>query len=148
LAGRRINDNMGKFIAEKTVKMMLKAKLEIKNSKVGIFGLTFKEDCPDLRNSRVIDIIHELNDYAIETIIYDPAVQPQDAKNHVGVTLTPVEEFKDLAALIIAVPHKEFKEQSLDYFTKTLTKDGCLIDVKSMLGIASIENTDINFWRL
>ena len=148
LAGRRINDNMGKFIAEKTVKMMLKAKLEIKNSKVGIFGLTFKEDCPDLRNSRVIDIIHELNDYGIETIIYDPAVQPQDAKNHVGVTLTPVEEFKDLAALIIAVPHKEFKEQSLDYFTKTLTKDGCLIDVKSMLGIASIENTDINFWRL
>lgn len=148
LAGRRINDNMGKFIAEKTVKMMLKAKLEIKNSKVGIFGLTFKEDCPDLRNSRVIDIIRELQDYGIETVIHDPAVQPQDAKNHVGVTLTPSENFRDLAALIIAVPHKEFRDQPLDYFTKTLTKNGCLIDVKSMLGIDSIEDKSINFWRL
>lgn len=148
LAGRRINDNMGKFIAEKTVKMMLKAKLEINNSKVGIFGLTFKEDCPDLRNSRVINIIKELNDYGIETVIHDPAVQPQDAKKNVGITLTPAEDFKNLAALIIAVPHKEFRDQSLDYFTKTLTKNGCLIDVKSMLGVASIEDKNINFWRL
>jgi UDP-N-acetyl-D-galactosamine dehydrogenase len=148
LAGRRINDNMGKFIAEKAVKMMLKAKLEIKNSKIGIFGLTFKEDCPDLRNSRVIDIIQELQDYGIETVIHDPAVQPQDAKKHVGITLTPVEDFKDLAALIIAVPHKEFREQPLEYFTKTLITHGCLIDVKSMLGIDSIEDNNINFWRL
>ena len=148
LAGRRINDNMGKFIAEKTVKMMLKAKLEIKNSKVGIFGLTFKEDCPDLRNSRVIDIIDELHDYGIETIIHDPAIQPQDAKNHINIALTPVEDFKDLAALIIAVPHKEFRTQPLEYFTKTLINNGCLIDVKSMLGVASIQNDDINFWRL
>jgi UDP-N-acetyl-D-glucosamine/UDP-N-acetyl-D-galactosamine dehydrogenase len=148
LAGRRINDNMGKFIAEKTVKMMLKAKLEIKNSKVGIFGLTFKEDCPDLRNSRVIDIIQELQDYGLETVIHDPVVQPQDAKNHVGITLTSAEDFTDLAALIIAVPHKEFRDQPLEYFTKTLTKGGCLIDVKSMLGIDSINDNDINFWRL
>ncbi len=148
LAGRRINDNMGKFIAEKTVKMMLKAKLEIKNAKVGIFGLTFKEDCPDLRNSRVVDIIKELHDYGIETIIHDPAVQPEDAKAHVGITLTPAEDFKNLAALIIAVPHKEFRDQPIDYFTKTLTQNGCLIDVKSMLGVASIEDKNINFWRL
>jgi UDP-N-acetyl-D-galactosamine dehydrogenase len=148
LAGRRINDNMGKFIAEKTVKMMLKAKLEIKNAKVGILGLTFKEDCPDLRNSRVIDIIQELQDYGIETIVHDPAVQAEDAKNHVGITLTPVSEFTDLAALIIAVPHQEFKEQALEYFTKTLIKKGCLIDVKSMLGIDAIDDADINFWRL
>ncbi len=151
LAGRRINDNMGKFIAEKTVKLMLKAKLEIKNARVGIFGLTFKEDCPDLRNSRVIDIINELQDYGIETIVHDPAVQAEDAKNHVGIDLTPVAEFKDLAALIIAVPHLEFRNQSLDYFTRTLTTGGCLIDVKSMLGVDSLDfldNTDIHFWRL
>ena len=148
LAGRRINDNMGKFIAAKTVKMMLKAKLEIKNSKVGIFGLTFKEDCPDLRNSRVIDIITELHDYGIETVIHDPAVQAVDAKQHVGITLTPAEQFKDLAALIIAVPHKEFRDQPLEYFTQTLTKNGCLIDVKSMLKVDAIEDKDINFWRL
>ncbi len=148
LAGRRINDNMGKFIAEKTVKMMLKAKLDIAKCRVGILGLTFKEDCPDLRNSRVVDIIEELNDYGIETIVHDPAVLPEDAKQHVGVTLSPVEEFKNLSALIIAVPHKEFREQALEYFTKTLVKDGCLIDVKSMLGIAALEDDTINFWRL
>lgn len=148
LAGRRINDNMGKFIAEKTVKLMLKAKIEIKNARVGIFGLTFKEDCPDLRNSRVMDIINELHDYGIETIVHDPEVQAEDAKNHVGISLTPVAEFRDLAALIIAVPHQEFRDQTLDYFTQTLTKGGCLIDVKSMLGIATIDNSDINFWRL
>ena len=148
LAGRRINDGMGKFIAEKAVKMMLKAKLDINNSKVGILGLTFKEDCPDLRNSRVIDIIQELESYGIETIIHDPAVQPLEAKKHVGIALTSFEEFKDLAALIIAVPHKEFREKPLEYFTKTLTKNGCLIDVKSMLAIDSIDNKDISFWRL
>lgn len=148
LAGRRINDNMGKFIAEKTVKLMLKAKLEVKNARVGIFGLTFKEDCPDLRNSRVIDIINELQDYGIETIVHDPAVQAEDVKNHVGISLTPLTDFKNLAALIIAVPHLEFRNQSLHYFTKTLRKGGCLIDVKSMLGIDAIDDTDIHFWRL
>ncbi|MBU1059302.1 MAG: nucleotide sugar dehydrogenase [Proteobacteria bacterium] len=148
LAGRRINDNMGKFIAEKTVKMMLKAQIEVKNSKVGILGLTFKEDCPDLRNSRVIDIIQELTDYGIETIVYDPAVSPEEAKKHVDISLTAMDEFKNLGALIIAVPHKEFRDQALDYFTKTLTRGGCLIDVKSMLGISSIEDKNINFWRL
>lgn len=148
LAGRRRNDNMGKFIAEKTVKMMLKAHVKIAHSKVGILGLTFKEDCPDLRNSRVIDIIGELQDYGMETIVYDPAVKPDDARKQVGVSLTPIDEFKELAALIIAVPHREFRDQPLEYFTKTLTKDGCLIDVKSMLGIDSIEDKNINFWRL
>ncbi len=148
LAGRRINDNMGKFIAEKTVKMMLKNHVELKNSKVGILGLTFKEDCPDLRNSRVIDIIEELNDYGVETIVHDPEVKPEDALKHVGIELTSVANFKNLAALIIAVPHKEFRDQPLDYFTATLSKNGCLIDVKSMLGIDAITDSNINFWRL
>jgi UDP-N-acetyl-D-glucosamine/UDP-N-acetyl-D-galactosamine dehydrogenase len=148
LAGRRRNDNMGKFIAEKTVKMMLKAQVEITKSKVGIFGLTFKEDCPDLRNSRVVDIIEELQNYGIETIIHDPTITSAEANKHAGIRLTSPEQFKNLAALIIAVPHKEFREQELDYFTKTLTKNGCLIDVKSMLGIDAKEAPDINFWRL
>ncbi len=148
LAGRRRNDNMGKFIAEKTVKMMLRAHLQITDSKVGIFGLTFKENCPDLRNSRVMDIIEELENYGIDTIIHDPMVNPDEALKHVGVTLTPASEFKNLAALIIAVPHKEYKEQPLEYFTQTLTKGGCLLDVKSMLGTDTIEDPDINFWRL
>lgn len=148
LAGRRRNDNMGKFIAEKTVKMMLKARVKLTDSKVGIFGLTFKENCPDLRNSRVMDIIEELKNYGIETIVHDPVVQPDEALRHLKITLAPISEFKNLAALIIAVPHNEYKKQDLEYFTKTLTKGGCLIDVKSMLGTASIEDPDINFWRL
>lgn len=148
LAGRRRNDNMGKFVAEKTVKMMIKAKVTLTDCKVGIFGLTFKENCPDLRNSRVMDIIEELKNYGIETIVHDPVVQPDEALRHLKVTLTPVSEFNNLAALIIAVPHKEYKEQDLEYFTKTLTKGGCLIDVKSMLGTAAIEDPNINFWRL
>lgn len=148
LAGRRINDNMGKFIAEKTVKMMLKAHVELTDSKVGILGLTFKEDCPDLRNSRVIDIIDELHDYGIQTIVHDPAVKVEDALKHVGIKLASIDEFKNLAALIIAVPHKEFRDQPLNYFTDTLAEKGCLIDVKSMLGVDSIEDNNINFWRL
>lgn len=148
LAGRRINDNMGKFIAEKTVKMMLKARVKLDSAKVGIFGLTFKENCPDLRNSRVINIIEELNEYGIDTIVYDPEVKSEDAQKHVGIHLTPVAEFTDLAALIIAVPHKEFTRQNLNYFTGTLQKNGCLIDVKSMLDISTVKGKNVNFWRL
>ncbi len=148
LAGRRRNDNMGKFIAEKTVKMMLKAKVEITKSKVGIFGLTFKEDCPDLRNSRVIDIIEELQTYGIDTVIHDPVITSNQAQKNVGITLTPLDKFNNLAALIIAVPHKEFREKNLNFFTKTLLKGGCLIDVKSMLGISALEDPNIHFWRL
>ena len=148
LAGRRRNDNMGKFIAEKIVKMMLKAKVEITRSRVGILGLTFKEDCPDLRNSRVMDIIEELHKYGIKTIVHDPVIESQEAQKHLGITLTPLNEFINLAALIIAVPHKELREQNLDYFTKTLSKNGCLIDIKSMLGVNAISDPDINFWRL
>lgn len=148
LSGRRINDNMGKFIAEKTVKMMLKGGVEIKGTKVGILGLTFKENCPDLRNSRVIDIIEELTDFGIETIICDPLALPQDVVKSTGIQLSQWPEFQDLGALIIAVPHRQFTELKLSDLTRTLKKGGCIIDVKSMLDVNESNNADCNYWRL
>ncbi len=149
LAGRRINDGMGKYIAEKTVKMLLQSHIDINSSRVAILGLTFKENCPDLRNSRVFDIINELQDYAIETVIHDPVASAKEAEQLTGLTMASLEECTDLGALIIAVPHKEFKSLPLEFFCKALKPGGCLIDVKSMLGIDRIEEEeDINFWRL
>ena len=148
LAGRRINDGMGKFIAEKTVKMMLKTQMSSNSPKVGILGLTFKEDCPDLRNSRVVDIINELKDYGVDALVYDPAANPDETVLHMGIQLTPTEDFVNLDALILAVPHKEFREKPTSFFTGMLKKGGCLIDVKSMLDQSSLAQEDIHFWRL
>ncbi|TKB25014.1 nucleotide sugar dehydrogenase [Desulfopila sp. IMCC35006] len=148
LSGRRINDNMGKFIAEKTVKMMLNGGVEIKSSKVGILGLTFKENCPDLRNSRVVDIIDELKSYGIPAIVYDPMVTQQQALEYAGVELAKLQDLHDLGAVIIAVPHRQFAELSVQYFIDTLKPGGCIIDVKSMLDMEEMQNKDVNFWRL
>lgn len=148
LSGRRINDNMGKFIAEKTVKLMLRGGVELQGIKVGILGLTFKENCPDLRNSRVIDIIKELHAYGVETVVHDPRVDPKQAHQHLGVELSDLDDFKDLGALVLAVPHKEYAELSVATLAKTLTAGGCLIDVKSTLDVKEVEKLGVNFWRL
>lgn len=148
LSGRRINDNMGKFIAEKTVKIMLNGGVEIKNTKVGILGLTFKENCPDLRNSRVVDIIDELKSYGVKTLVHDPMITSQQASDYAGVELTNWQDFHDLGALIIAVPHKQFQNLSCQDFVDTLKKGGCIIDVKSMLDAEEMRKMDCNFWRL
>jgi len=148
LSGRRINDNMGKFIAEKTVKMMLKGGIEIKNTKVGILGLTFKENCPDLRNSKVVDIIEELKLYSIQTIVHDPLVTTHEANNYAGIELSSLEEFHDLGALIIAVPHKQYTELSINTFVDSLKPGGCIIDVKSVLDPDDLKDKKCNFWRL
>jgi len=147
LAGRRINDSMGKFIAEKTVKMMMKAQV-VSSGRVGILGMTFKENCPDLRNSKVIDIIDEFRAYGLEVKVFDPRADPFDAKREYGITLCPWEELSDLGALILAVPHKELLTRSVADLVGTLTIHGCLIDVKSVLDTAAIERSGVNFWRL
>ncbi len=148
LSGRRINDNMGKFIAEKTVKMMLKGGVEVKNTKVGILGLTFKENCPDLRNSKVIDIIDELNSYGVQTIVHDPLVSSQQAFTYANIELSDFQDFHDLGALIIAVPHKQFTGLTIKDFLQTLKPNGCIIDVKSMLDLKEMKKYECNFWRL
>ncbi|HID45164.1 MAG TPA: nucleotide sugar dehydrogenase, partial [Chromatiaceae bacterium] len=147
LAGRRINDNMGKFVAEKAVKLMLSNNHQPGVSKVGILGLTFKEDCPDLRNSRVVDIIDELLEYGIEPIVFDPVADRSQAEAYMNRKMTDLEDFSDLGALIIAVPHKQFRDMDVSDFLGMLSEDGCLLDVKSTLDISKIPE-DATFWRL
>ena len=148
LAGRRINDGMGKFVADKTIKLMLQGKVNLGATKVGILGLTFKENCPDLRNSRVVDIIDELKTFGIEILVHDPRAESAEAEKFFGISLCRWEDLKDLGALILAVPHREYLEKSIEDFTGTLSSNGCLVDVKSVLDVKEIQEKGVNFWRL
>jgi UDP-N-acetyl-D-galactosamine dehydrogenase len=148
LAGRRINDNMGKFVAEKTVKLMLQAGQNIRDTKVGILGLTFKEDCPDLRNTKVIDIIKELQTYGANVLVHDPRANSEEAQHYYGITLCRWDEIKELGAMILAVPHQYYREKTTTGFTAKIAPNGCLIDVKSILDPDEVQRTGINFWRL
>ena len=147
LAGRRINDNMGKNIAEKTVKMMMKSSPDGIPGKVGVLGLTFKENCPDLRNSKVVDIIRELESYGLTVMVHDPRVSNEDAERFFDIKLCEWEDLHDLGAIIFAVPHEELLARQGDIF-ETLASNGCLIDVKSVLDVEAVKRHDVNFWRL
>lgn len=154
LAGRRINDSMGKFIAQKTIKLMIGAGHTIHNSSVTILGLTFKEDCPDLRNTRVIDIIRELKEYGVEVQISDPLADPEEALHEYGLRLTPFAELKPSTTIIVAVAHRAFKELSAPSFSKLMHSSPILIDVKGIYGKQSPQDDDsfqragIQVWSL
>jgi len=148
LSGRRINDNMGRFVVEKTVKMMIQNGQNVKASKVGILGLTFKEDCPDLRNTRVIDIVHELESYSVDVLVHDALADPSEAEQYYGVRLCDQKELTDLSALIVAVPHRDYLGLSMDEIKAMLVPEGCLIDVKSILDADEARRLGLNFWRL
>ncbi|MCB2183537.1 MAG: nucleotide sugar dehydrogenase [Desulfobulbaceae bacterium] len=148
LAGRRINDGMGKFIAEKTVKCMLAGGLNLQTTKIGILGLTFKENCPDLRNSKVFDIINELKTFGIEILVHDARADGEEAHRFFGVNLCRLEEMTDLGALIFAVPHMEYLDEAVSDLVKRISAGGCLIDVKSALDIKELQKSGIAFWRL
>lgn len=148
LAGRRINDGMGKFVVEKAVKMMIASSQSVKGTKVGVLGLTFKEDCPDLRNTRVIDIVRELESYGCEVLVHDPMADPEESSRYYNVELKPWEALTNLGALILAVPHSWYKEQPLNALTDKLNPMGGLIDVKSILNVEAVNKTGVPFWRL
>jgi UDP-N-acetyl-D-galactosamine dehydrogenase len=148
LAGRRINDHMGKFVVEQTVKLMARSGVNIKDARVGILGLTFKEDCADLRNSRVIDIIEELESYAIHPIVHDPLADAGEAKGFFNIHLSPLEELAQLDAVIIAVGHKAYKNIPLDKLLNRLNPNGCIVDIKSILDVSEVKKSSINYWRL
>jgi len=148
LAGRRVNDNMGKFIAENTVKMMIRAGQYIRGARVGILGLTFKEDCGDLRNSRVVDIVAELRSYEIETAVHDPLADSEEAQRHYGITLEGLGSMRDLAALILAVPHRAYREMPVEVLLAGVREKGCVIDVKSVLEPGAVEKLGLGIWRL
>ena len=150
LNGRIVNDNMGKFVADSTIKEMVKAGLAPKNAKVAIFGLTFKENCPDTRNSKVDDIIKELKQWGIQPVVADPWASERDAMHEYGVTLTKLEDIHDVDCIIVAVAHNEFKALSLDDLKKFYKKDAAkvLIDVKGLYKVDDLKKSEMNWWRL
>jgi len=132
LAGRRINDDMGKFIAQRTVKLMLNAGIPTRGAAVGILGLTFKENISDLRNSRVPDIYHELKEFGVTPLVHDPHGDPEDAMHEYGIELSALEDFRNLDVLILAVPHAEYLSNS-GKILKALKPKGVFVDVKSAI---------------
>jgi UDP-N-acetyl-D-galactosamine dehydrogenase len=148
LAGRRINDGMGKYIAEQTIKQLIATGSGVKGATVAVLGLTFKENCPDLRNSRVADIIAELASYGVNVFVHDPLADPDEARREYGVTLTAWEHLPTVDALILAVAHRQYRQMDVDRFLNKLHNPGCVIDVKSILDRDRFEAAGVSFWRL
>ncbi len=148
LAGRRINDGMGQHIARKAVQQMIHAGRNIKGARVNILGLTFKEDCPDIRNSKVIDIVRELHEFGVQTFIHDPAAAPDEALHEYGVRTVEWEDLPPADALVLAVPHRCFLERPAAELAKKLVRDGCIIDVKSVLDAETFRRRGLRVWRL
>ena len=148
LAGRRINDGMGKFIAEQTIKRMIAGGSYVKGAKVNVLGLTFKENCGDLRNSKVIDIIKELRTYGVDVFVTDPQTESEEAMHEYGVTLLPWADLPRADAIVAAVAHREFAALSLEDLSKKLVKGGAFIDVKATFDRHAIQAAGYQFWRL
>ncbi len=152
LAGRRINDYMGKFVAENTVKKLIKAGKAVKGSKVLILGLTFKENIADIRNTKVIDVYRELKEYGIDVFVYDPFAYPEEAKEEYGIDLLGnIEEKSPYDAIIVAVKHRPFIEE-LDFqkYKELMKKDGkpVLIDIKGLYNKEKAIREGFLYWRL
>ena len=152
LNGRIVNDSMGGFVADKAVKMMIKAGQAPKKSKVVILGLTFKENCPDTRNSKVNDIIKQLNRYGIEPAVVDPWANERDAMHEYGVSLTKIEDITDADCVIVAVAHNEFKALHLNNIKKLFRsvpdEEKVLIDVKGLYKVEELKASGMQWWRL
>lgn len=152
LSGRKVNDGMGAFVADAAIKEMIKAGLAPRNAKVVILGLTFKENCPDTRNSKVEDIIKRLKEYEVEPLVVDPWASQQDAMREYGVTLTKLDDVKDADCVIIAVAHREFKSLTLseikNLFRQCRDDEKVLLDVKGLYTVDDLRASGMKFWRL
>lgn len=148
LAGRRINDGMGKFIAEQTVKTMLAADLPVKGANVLVMGLTFKENVPDLRNSKVIDVIRELQSFGAKVWIHDPIAESKEAEHEYNVQLTPWEAIPKCTAIIAAVSHKDYIAQGIELVAQKLVPGGVFTDVKSVYDRDAVAKRGYKLWRL
>jgi len=152
LSGRRINDEMGKYVGEQTVKLLIQADKSIRTARVGCLGITFKEDCPDARNSKVNDIFKELKEYGIQPIVCDPVADAVDVKKFYGIDLVPMSDLKDLDCLIIAVAHKEFKALTKEDIAKMFKDEPndkkVIVDVKGVLKKKEQLDLGYKYWRL
>lgn len=151
LSGRRINDDMGKYVAESLVKNMISADLPVKNAKVAILGFTFKENCPDTRNTKIIDIYNELGEYGITPVVVDTTADAAEAKRLYGITFGTMDDIKDMDAVIIAVAHNEFLKlgkDKIDSFFNPENKVKVLADIKGLLDRKEYSTEDYLYWRL
>lgn len=152
LAGRRINDDMGKYVAENVVKNLIKSNIPVRQARVTILGFTFKENCPDTRNTKVIDIVKELREYGIEPIITDPVADAKEAKRLYDVEFVSMDEIRDMDAVILAVSHKEFEDLSMEQldgmYKKTENEKKVLVEVKGILDQTLFVSAGYNYWRL
>lgn len=148
LAGRQINDDMGRVVAESAIKLMIKNKKDVANAKVGIFGFTFKENCPDTRNTKVIDIINELNEFNIEPLVFDPEADAEEAEQIYGLKFVKEDEMNNLDLMIIAVNHDAFSDQKMSYWLNKVNNKKVIMDLKGMLNKDEVESLDVAYWRL
>jgi UDP-N-acetyl-D-galactosamine dehydrogenase len=150
LAGRHINDGMGKYIAEQIIKSVVRLKLDVKNVKIGILGLAYKENCTDIRNTKVTDIIHELHEYGMVPLIVDPLVDSRQAYEEYRIELSHQEALKDLDVIVVAVPHASFAQMSVEDFEVMYGTDKTkiMIDVKGIYDKADFENKGYHYWSL
>ena len=148
LAGRRINDGMGTYVAQQTVKHMIANGKQISGAKVNVLGLTFKEDCPDVRNTRVVDLIRELQSYGVEVVVHDPVADAAEAMHEYGIKLVSWKDLQPADGLILAVAHKQFLALSAEDLKSKMTQPACLVDVKSRLDLNGLEKAGVAVWRL
>ncbi|MBA7512836.1 UDP-N-acetyl-D-glucosamine 6-dehydrogenase [subsurface metagenome] len=149
LAGRKINDDMGKYVAENTLKQLIEAGKQIKGCKVLVMGITFKENCSDIRNSKVIDIVNELKEYGIEIDVVDPLVEENEVQRECGIKLSKLKNVTDVDAVIFAIPHEKFKNITLGDLKKIYKDDKLvLIDIKGKFNKKEAENLNYLYWRL
>lgn len=150
LAGRHINDGMGKYVAQNIIKRMVRQQVDLKHSRVGVLGLAFKEECRDIRNSKVIDIIRELQDYGIAPLVADPLVDTREAYEEYGIELSDMSSMRDLNVVVLAVPHRRFANLSLPeveaMFRPGETK--LMVDVKGAFSKSGLEESGIHYWSL
>ncbi len=152
LSGRRINDDMGKYVVENLIKNLIKADVPVKDAKVAILGFTFKENCPDTRNTRVIDIVNELKEYGINPMIADPEADAEEAKQEYGIIFDSVEDIKEMDAIVVSVGHDQFLKFTQEDFNK-MFKEGTneskvLLDIKGILERKEYESAGYKYWRL
>ncbi|MFO1264396.1 MAG: nucleotide sugar dehydrogenase [Rhodoferax sp.] len=148
LAGRRINDSMGKYIAEQTVKRMIQAGTSIKGAQVNVLGITFKEDVADVRNSKVADLVAELRAYGVEVAVHDPVADATEALQEYGIRLTGWDELPQADALVVAVAHRSLMEKPLTAWVGKVKPGGCFIDVKARFDAAALGSAHLSVWRL
>jgi UDP-N-acetyl-D-galactosamine dehydrogenase len=148
LAGRRINDGMGKYVADETVRLMIRAGTTVSRAAVNVLGLTFKENCPDLRNSRVIDVVQELASFGVRVHVHDPVADPAEARREYGVELASWDELPRANAIVGAVAHQGLLQRTPDELAAKLLPGGVYIDVKSQADVAAFRARGVQVWRL